>query len=905
MPKPSADGRDGTSRRKSRPVPDLAEPPTSGSDGVENRSLTRGDSGSAAPNIAPTETLGNSSAACPVVGIGAPAGGIEALSKFLDHLSPDTGAAFVLLLHSDPHRKSYAVDLYSRHTPMLVTEAADGMAVQPSQVYVAPLGANLLVAAAHNDIKNLLESTQIPTILLDADLKIRAFTAAVQPIFTLIPSDTGRPITDLTLRLDYNALSSDALTVIRTRSALNRQARSPDGKFYEVHITPFAPSDGKVSGVVVTFIDMTVPMKSAAEARRLAALVRDSNDAVSVVDPDGRILHWNRGAEHMYGYSEAEALKMNISVIVPESQRAGALLIRVRLAASESIAPFEARGTAKDGRLVDVWRTVTALTDDAGKVEAIAQTDRDITEQRRTEAALREAYEEIGLKYEERGLQLAEAIEGLNTELAKRARVEHALRENRERLSVVFNTAAEGIITIDQHGLIDSFNPAAERMFGYSAKEVLGKNVNTLMPAPYKANHDTYLANYMKTGEKKIIGIGREVTGLRKDGTTFPMDLAVGEGMDGVGPVFTGIVRDLSERRAIEARLRTADRMAAIGTLAAGLGHDMNNVLLPVRAHLNALRSKAGLNSVRKHADEIGTSVAYLQQLADGLHYLATDLERSTDEFGGDIETDLRAWWSQTGDLLSKSVPKHVRVTASFPQRLPRVAVAVQALTQAILNLVVNAGESIPPPSGRKHRQGVVRVWARSEPKTSTVRIGVTDNGKGMTEEVQRRALELFFTTKPRGLGTGLGLALVNKVAADAGGHIEIESEVGKGTTISMVLVASGKSGRSPTQPTAVVTVRDGRSASLIRFLLDAGGVRIAGKDQPSAASIWVTDSADTKLSDAQAWRASRPQGRLVLFGEPDRKCAGEWNALNPVIIERRDDYEGVRAALGKVVAAK
>jgi PAS domain S-box-containing protein len=173
------------------------------------------------------------------------------------------------------------------------------------------------------------------------------------------------------------------------------------------------------------------------------------------------------------------------------------------------------------------------------------------------------------------------------------ARAEDALLQSEARLRAVLETAVDAIITIDGRGTIQSVNPATVRLFGYVAAQMIGQNVKMLMPSPYQEEHDGYLERYLRTGQKRIIGIGREVQARRKDGTVFPIDLAVSEVEP--GKLFTGIIRDISERRFAEARLREADRMASIGALAAGLGHDMNNVLLPVRAHLNALKATGDL----------------------------------------------------------------------------------------------------------------------------------------------------------------------------------------------------------------------------------------------------------------------------------------------------------------------
>lgn len=490
--------------------------------------------------------------------------------------------------------------------------------------------------------------------------------------------------------------------------------------------------------------------------------------------------------------------------------------------------------------------------------------------------------------------------------------------------------ALDPIITINATGIIQSASDSVERVLGWKPAELIGRNVAVLMPEPHHSAHDGYLASYHQTGKTHILNRPRRFDAKRKDGSLVPIELCVSraELAGGAAPLFVGIIRDMSavaaEERSREeeriraqqqlaeqtsalqhanARLRMADRMASIGTLAAGLGHDMNNVLLPVRARLNALKAAGESGRLpkadRSHVDEIQKSIAYLQQLADGLHFLALDPDTEEVARGGGGTTDLRQWWAQTGALLSKAVPKHVRVTATFAEDLPLASVAPHGLTQAVLNLVVNAGEAIPVST---NEQGHVRLSAgRSRANAGAwVELSVTDDGSGMTEEVKRRAFEMFFTTKPRGLGTGLGLALVRKVVDGAGGRVEIESDVGRGTTVRMIVPAaqpakSGSMGRRE----AVIDLRDGRAAALIRHLLESSGLGVRSGTDPKGAAVWVTDPDPERLKSAQAWARGSPDGRLVLFGPPERQ-ADAWNALNPVTISNPGDFESVRSSIGR-----
>jgi len=394
------------------------------------------------------------------------------------------------------------------------------------------------------------------------------------------------------------------------------------------------------------------------------------------------------------------------------------------------------------------------------------------------------------------------------------------------------------------------------------------------------------------------------VQGRRKDGTVFSVDLAVSEVEP--GKLFTGIIRDISDRKLAEARVREADRMASIGTLAAGLGHDMNNVLLPVRARLNALRAAGAAGRIpaaeRKHLEDIRKSVAYLQQLADGLHFLAMDPEKQASEGG---VTDLRVWWTQAGPLISKAAPKHVKVSASIPAGLPEIRVPAHGLTQAVLNLVVNAGDAIPPE--RTRPVGRLRISAEAvsvQGTHATVRLSVADNGNGMTEEVKRRAFELFFTTKPRGLGTGLGLALVRKVTEQAGGTVEVKSQLGKGTTMTMILpVASDARQRSTSEVGAVLLLNDGRAEGLLRHFLVAARVKIVGSVEPADAEILIVSPGAERLAIAKRWRKGRAYAYLVLFGRPSAGSQAAWKALRPHMIDDESDVDRIRSVISAAVA--
>jgi PAS domain S-box-containing protein len=491
--------------------------------------------------------------------------------------------------------------------------------------------------------------------------------------------------------------------------------------------------------------------------------------------------------------------------------------------------------------------------------------------------------------------------------------IEEALARHR----AVLASTLDPVVTIDANGVVQSVSDSIERVFGWKPEEVLGKNVSMLMPPPHRAAHDSYLANYRRTGITNILGRTREFTAVRKDGTEFPIDLSVSRvELPGKPPLFTGIIHDSSDRRAAERvrelhreelerqvaertrsleetheKLRTADRLASIGTLAAGLGHDMNNVLLPVRCRLEVLEAERLPEPVREQMAAIRKSVDYLQNLADGLHLLALD---PTEEDSSGAATDLTQWWEQVGTLLARCVPKHARLTTSWSTDLPRVAVPPHRLTQAVLNLLVNAGEAVGA-------NGRIRVEARAA--GASVRLSVTDNGHGMPEDVRRRALDPFFTTKKRGLGTGLGLSLVQGVVRSAGGTVEIQSKPGRGTTITLTLpyAASGEevsakdNGR---RKIAAICTTDQRARGLIGALLSAEGFDVCerGMEEFDGADIVVIDAG---RSPADCAAAVAPGTVVVALGD-----AGEaWRKVDAIAILRLDDFEAVRAAVAAAIA--
>lgn len=492
------------------------------------------------------------------------------------------------------------------------------------------------------------------------------------------------------------------------------------------------------------------------------------------------------------------------------------------------------------------------------------------------------------------------------------------LRKQRDHLQAIHETVMDAIITIDGRGIIQSTNPAAMRIFGYTACEMIGKNVSMLMPPPYRAKHTSYISRFLRTGEARIIGVGREAFAVRKNGSIFPVDISVGR-EDGQR-IFTGVIRDITERKNAEEQLRVAERLASVGSLAAGLGHDMNNVLLPVRAHLSALmasaKSRSGASADVTHIEQVREGVAYLQHLADGLHFLTTESDSSKrSKVATKNGADLHNWWEHVGVFLSKSVPRNVRVLASFPQNLPHVAIAPHDLTQAVLNLLVNAGEAIVKKKGQARSSGLIRLGADishdgSDAKSGFVHIHVQDNGIGMSEEVRRRAFEMFFTTKPRGLGTGLGLPIVGRIAMSVGGTVRIESVPNVGSTVTLILPIARTHSSARPRMSAAISVRDARTRGMLQHLLEACHIATRTGFGPGKSNIWIVEPDPGIFDRVRDWQqaavaARKSPRQVVLVGAVSQRELRRWETLHPVLVERPDDLDMMRQAVRRVAASR
>ncbi len=377
-----------------------------------------------------------------------------------------------------------------------------------------------------------------------------------------------------------------------------------------------------------------------------------------------------------------------------------------------------------------------------------------------------------------------------SADLTETKSAQSMIAEREARLRSILDTAPDAIITIDERGIVQSFSTAAEKLFGYAAGEVIGHNVNKLMAAPHRENHDAYIARYLRTGEKRIIGIGRQVEAQRKDGTVFPIQLAVGEVKLGRTHIFSGFISDLTQRVKMEEDLRQAQKMEAIGQLTGGVAHDFNNLLTVISGNLELLERRLENAEHREILSE-----------AQEASKLGADLARRLLAFGRrqplhPRPVDLNALVSGIVDLLRRSLGEAIEIETRLAKELPMTVTDPGQVENALLNLVVNSRDAMPK-GGRLVIETAQAEFDQADAAAYAdiasgryVTLAVTDNGAGMTAEVRQHAFEPFYTTKPPGTGSGLGLSMVYGFVKQSGGHVHLYSEVGHGTTVRLYLPA-------------------------------------------------------------------------------------------------------------------
>jgi PAS domain S-box-containing protein len=643
------------------------------------------------------------------------------------------------------------------------------------------------------------------------------------------------------------------------------------------------------------------PGKDFAQAEeRMRSVIDHVVDGIITIDQRGTVSTFNRAAERIFGYSADEVVGRNVRILMPEPYR-----------------------SEHDGYINNYLRTGQAKIIGVG---------REVFGQRKGGATF-----PMELAISEFRFGTSRYYTGIVRDITERKRAEEELRRAEERMRSVLDHVVDGIITIDERGHIESFNPAAEKLFGYRAAEVVGENVKLLMPEPYRAEHDGYVQNYLRTGQARIIGIGREVVGRRKDGGTFPMELAVSEFHIGQRRYFTGIVRDITERKRLEDQLRqrvaelaAADRQK--NEFLAMLGHELRNPLAPMSNALYLLKHSHADGALLEQAEGmIERQLQHLVRLVDDLLDVSRII-RGTIELRRE-RIDLAAAVRRAMETAQPVVDANGHVVeAALPGRPVHVMGDLIRLAQVIANLLTNAAKYSTRPG---------RITVRLAREGAEAVVAVRDEGEGIPPELLPRVFDLFVQgghtlARSQG-GLGIGLTLVRRLVQMHGGRVSAVSRgEGLGSEFCVRLPALPEleapggepQARQPEAPSVrrVLVVDDNQDAanSMARVLEFFGHEVYCAYDGPAALAAAAEQLPEVVVLDiglpgmdgyevARRLRADARFARIPLIAvtgygqEEDRARSREAGfdehlakPADPDVLRRLIDQKGSAAAMPK-----
>lgn len=477
------------------------------------------------------------------------------------------------------------------------------------------------------------------------------------------------------------------------------------------------------------------------------------------------------------------------------------------------------------------------------------------------------------------------------SDISARRGAESAMLLEKERSRAILAAALDGIVTIDERGLIESFNPSAELMYGYSQEEVMGSGANLLLAQTHSGDHSSQLAEFMRTGEAASTGVARDLEGRRQDGSIFPIHLQLSEIQVGEKRSICAFIRDLTEPKKVEEQLRQSQKMEAVGSLASGVAHDFNNLLMGV----------SGCASIAMECVDSGRSdrmyLAEIKKAADSGSAMTRQLLAFSRKAEVELVVfDLNAAVSRQEALLRRLLGEDIEFSIKFNADDSRVRADLGQFDQVLMNLAVNARDAMPhggrltiETCGISLAAVVERAGAEMPhelPAGSYVSLTVTDSGCGMSPETLERVFEPFFTTKEVGRGTGLGLATVYGIIRQFHGHIHVRSVPDTGTRFEILLpLSNGElvSRQLPAHPeieepchgTILLCEDDRLVVMAIRYYLEGAGYRVlkarSGADAIECCKLF-SDPIDLLLTD------------IVLPDQSGDRVAEEAKKLKPEI---------------------
>ncbi|MGZ4816060.1 MAG: PAS domain S-box protein [Terriglobales bacterium] len=593
----------------------------------------------------------------------------------------------------------------------------------PKEVNITPDQAALRLAA-------IVDSSDDAIISKDLNGIVSSWNPAAERIFGYKPEEIiGKSV----LTIIPPELHDEEPEILRKLSAGERIDHyetvrlRKDGRRIEVSLTisPIKDPSGKVIGASKIARDIGERRRGDEARFHLAAIIDSSDDAIISKDLNGIIRTWNGAAERIFGYKPEEIIGRSVlTIIPPELQHEEPEILR-KLRAGQQIDHYETKRVRKDGRILDISLTISPIKDPMGKVIGASKIARDVTEKKRIEEA-------------------------------------------RFRLAAIVESSHDAIVAKDLNGIITSWNAAAERMFGYTADEIIGRSVLTIIPLELHSEEPNILANLRAGRRIEHYDTDR----VRKNGERIPVSLTISPIRDQEGKIVgaSKIARDISERKRVQEALIQSEKLAATGRMAAAIAHEINNPLEAVTNLAYLLSTDPTLNS---------TTRSYAQMMLDEIGR-ASEITKQTLAFyrdaGRPSQFDVRPL---IDNVISLNRPRlhrrDIRIVTDYRNVQILFGYAAE-IRQVFANLLLNAIDAVPD-GGTIIVRVTKTCLGSAKPRLV---ISIADNGRGIPDEHRKRLFEPFFTTKGN-QGNGLGLWVSQGIAHKHGGKILVRSCTARG----------------------------------------------------------------------------------------------------------------------------
>jgi PAS domain S-box-containing protein len=550
-------------------------------------------------------------------------------------------------------------------------------------------------------------------------------------------------------------------------AGLEMTGRRRDGSTFPAEISLSAIDTDEGILVTAAVRDVTERRRAAETTARLASIVQSSYDSVIGKNLDQIVTSWNPGAERMYGYTAQEMIGQHIRMIISDEDRDREARLHAKVAGRGQVEQYQTRRVRKNGTLITVALTLSPIADDRGAIIGVSTVGRDVTEQQRAQ----------------------------------------------DRFIALLEAAPDAMICAAQDGRIALVNAQAERLFGYPRDELIGQPVEILVPDGAREIHPSHRAGYSIAPQPRPMGADMQLAGRRRDGSTFPAEISLSAIETDEGILVTAAVRDVTERLEsqaererlltqaerdrLERQMHQSQRLESLGQLAGGVAHDFNNLLGVIANYAAFVSEQLADPAATLNLAEIRDDITQVERAAERAASLTHQLLAfARQEVIQPRALNLSDVVNGVEQLLLRTLGEHVELITDLAGQLSPVLADPGQIEQVLVNLAVNARDAMPQGGKLTIQTGMADVGEPAATQLGLapaqyVTLKVSDTGTGIPAHILDRVCEPFFSTKPKGEGSGLGLATVYGIITQAGGQLRIYSDAGLGTTFAAYLPAT------------------------------------------------------------------------------------------------------------------